>query len=144
VLPVRFPDRQEHAVHRTVRTLTLAAVTCAVLAVPAVAGAQPTSTPTAPPLAGVEERLDVACARVPNLQRRVDDLLERLPAGADTPGSIAWVQARADRARDNGREELAAALDDRATVLTERLDVLPARQARLAELEAACAGRASA
>lgn len=126
---------------RTAQRLAVIAAACLVLAVPGVAGAEQT-----PPPATDDSRpyLELACARIPNLQRRTANLLERLPADEDTRGSIAWVQARADEARADGREELADALDDRATVLTEKLDVLPLRQERLAELEQHCADELSA
>jgi hypothetical protein len=50
-----------------------------------------------------QERLDLACARVPTLTARVESVLARIQGDADTVGSIAWLENRAAEARANGR-----------------------------------------
>lgn len=89
----------------------------------------------------LEERLDLACARVPNLTARVERVLARIQAGADSPGSIAWLQVKADEAREAGRDQLAELLVNRIAVRIERIDVLEIRLDNLAEAAAACADR---
>lgn len=113
---------------------TLAALTSALLLLPAGTAAAQEPSPHG-------RRLDVVCARVPNLTTRTQNLLDRLPGDADQRGSIAWVRERADRAREAGREELATALDNRANLLAAKLDILPQRLELLASLADRCAQR---
>ena len=87
------------------------------------------------------ERLDRACARVPNLTARVESVLARIQGDADTVGSIAWLESRAAEARENGREQLAGLIENRIAVRTEQIDVLEVRLDNLAEAAAACAAR---
>lgn len=121
------------------RTLATLATAGLVLLAPgtAVADGGATPAPTLPPEA--HERLELACARVPNLQLRTERLLERLPADEDRRGSIAWVRARAERARAAGYEQLATLLDSRADVLDDKLDTLPAQQEWLDQAAGWCA-----
>jgi hypothetical protein len=88
-----------------------------------------------------EERADRLCDRVPRVQQRVDRLLDRLQAGSDVKGSIAWLTERAERARDDGHGDLATFIDHRAAIRTERIDVLEARAAALADAATWCAER---
>ena len=88
-----------------------------------------------------QERLAVACARVPHLQARVEGILARIQGDADTIGSIAWLESKAAEARDNGREQLAGFIENRIAVRTERIDVLEVRLDNLAEAAAACEAR---
>ena len=106
---------------------TLAALTSALLLLPA--GSAAAQEPSAD-----GGRSDVLCARVPNLTTRTQNLLDRLPGDADERGSIAWVRERADTAREAGHEQLATALDNRANLLAEKLDILPQRRELLASL----------
>ncbi|HUP17163.1 MAG TPA: hypothetical protein VM848_14075 [Acidimicrobiia bacterium] len=88
-----------------------------------------------------QERLDRACARVPNLTARVESVLVRIQGDADTVGSIAWLENRADEARANGRDGLAELIENRIAFRTERIDVLVVRLDNLAEAAAACDAR---
>ena len=88
-----------------------------------------------------QERLDRVCARVPDLTIRVENVLARIQGDADTGGSIAWLENRAQEARANGRDQLAELIENRIAVLTERIDVLVVRLDNLAEAAAACEAR---
>lgn len=89
-----------------------------------------------------QERIEVACARVPNLTTRVENVLARISGDAETRGSIAWLETKADQARDNGREELVEFIENRIAVRTERIDVLEIRLDNLGEAAAFCEARA--
>ena len=102
------------------------------------------TTAASPSTSGPEqrqERLDRACARVPDLTARVESVLARIQGDADTVGSIAWLESRAAEARENGREQLAGLIENRIAVRTEQIDVLEVRLDNLAEAAAACAAR---
>ena len=102
------------------------------------------ATPALPNTLGPEqrqERLELACARVPNLTARVESVLARIQGDADMVGSIAWLENRADEARANGRDGLAELIENRIAVRTERVDVLVIRLDNLAEAAAACDAR---
>jgi hypothetical protein len=90
-----------------------------------------------------QQRFDRACARVPNLTNRVEHMLARIKGDADTIGSIAWLETKADAAREHGREELAESIENRIAVRTERIDVLEIRLDNLADAAAACEARTS-
>lgn len=111
-----------------------------------VLGAAPAmaATPELPNPMGPEqrqERLDRACARVPDLTARVESVLARIQGDADTVGSLAWLENKADEARANGRDGLAELIENRIAVRTERIDVLVVRLDNLAEAAAACDAR---
>ncbi|HLF59929.1 MAG TPA: hypothetical protein VI980_01960 [Acidimicrobiia bacterium] len=89
-----------------------------------------------------EQRLDMACARVPNLTTRVENVLARINGDAETRGSIAWLETKAEQARENGREQLAEFIENRIAVRTERIDVLEIRLDNLAEAAVFCQSRA--
>jgi hypothetical protein len=105
-----------------------------------VLGATPALAATARPEQR-QERLDLACARVPNLTARVESVLARIQGDAVTVGSIAWLESRAAEARANGRDGLAELIENRIAVRTERIDVLVIRLDNLAEAAAACEAR---
>ncbi|MGF1664258.1 MAG: hypothetical protein ACFCVG_17645 [Kineosporiaceae bacterium] len=86
----------------------------------------------------LRERADVACARVPNVVTRTENLQERLAGDASTRGSLAWLEARAEQAEERGRDEAATALRNRLEVRTELVDLLPLRLEALVDAEAAC------
>jgi hypothetical protein len=86
-------------------------------------------------------RVERACARIPNLQTRVDNAIARINGDADTRGSLAWLDGRIQRANDNGRADLATALTNRRAVRVAALDVLELRSANLVELAALCASK---
>src|SRR5882757_9664478 len=95
-------------------TLAMAAL---LLAVPTNADAV---TPMSVP-ANLQPRVKTLCARVPNLLARADTQMTRLPSGPTTVGTIAWVKARAQMAESKNRKQLADELNNRATVLTQKL-----------------------
>ncbi len=84
------------------------------------------------------ERLEVACARVPLIRDRIERVLARWDADADTRGSQAWLEARAAELRAQGRTERAEVVEATIRVRTERVDVLAARLDRLDEIEDVC------
>jgi hypothetical protein len=80
----------------------------------------------------------LACARVPNLSWHVTAMLARLPADADTPGSIAALQARQAQLEAAGRTKAATLLANRIGVLQAKLPVLRTRQSDLQAIAARC------
>jgi hypothetical protein len=102
----------------------------AVLLVPGVAHAEDTA-PQRP-------RIERACLRIPNLELRTQQLIRRLEADASVSGSLAWLEAQANRAADAGRDQLATVLRNRLAVRRQTLEVLKVRDARLDELAARC------
>lgn len=116
------------------------------LGLPAIASASATPADAAasgevPP--GLEERIDVLCARIPNLQTRTSHLIARLESDATTRGSLAWLADQVARAQTNGRDDLAVMLESRLAVRTETLDVLKLRVDALADAAVFCEGRAT-
>jgi hypothetical protein len=119
-----------------------AALAAGGVAAPALAATQETPAPTATQDQAraelLKQRLSLACARIPNLVTRTENLQTRLAADASTPGSIAWLEAKAAKAQAAGRDELAAALTARVAVRTELADLLPLRLEALDQAEQAC------
>ncbi len=115
----------------------------AAIGLPTIASAATTpllaTPPEVPP--ALQERLDVLCARIPNLQTRTSNLITRLESDAETRGSLAWLTALAARARTNGRDDLAVVLENRLAVRTATLDVLKLRVDALADAAVFCDGR---
>jgi hypothetical protein len=101
------------------------------------APAQAQTETTAETAAPVEERIDLLCARVPVVTDRLTGFLDRITG--DGEGSIVWLEEKAEQARTEGRDQLADALDTRAEIRRERVDVLEVRLDRLAEAAAFCA-----
>ena len=144
-------DDQETLMMRS-KTLELAAAAAVVAAASVfgtgIAGASPTTTarPAAPavvtavahPTDDVGPRLERACLRIPNLQLRTDNLLERLRGDATVRGSLAWLQTQIDAAAAAGRTQLVTVLENRLAVRTATIDVLVQRQAALVELAQTC------
>jgi hypothetical protein len=87
------------------------------------------------------ERAARLCKRVPRVQERLDQLLERLQADSETRGSVAWPTAQAEQARTKGHDDLAMFLEHRATIRIERIDVLNARADALDDAASWCADR---
>jgi hypothetical protein len=83
-------------------------------------------------------RLERACLRIPNLEIRTSNLIERLNGDATVRGSLLWLQAQIDRAEAAGREQLVTVLENRLAVRTKTLEVVEQRQARLPELKQKC------
>jgi hypothetical protein len=89
----------------------------------------------------LQERIDVLCARVPNLQTRTNNLIVRLESSVETRGSLAWLADLVNKARTNGREDLAVVLENRLAVRTATLEVLKLRVDALADAAVFCEGR---
>lgn len=107
------------------------AVAATIVATPAVASAASTDN-------DVPARLRLACARVPNLIIRTDNLTTRLEADASTMGSLAWLQARIDDATAAGRTQLVEVLQNRLAVRTAKLELLHQRSIALAHISELC------
>ncbi len=89
--------------------------------------------------AEIRPRLERACLRIPNLQTRTANLLERLQGDAETRGSLAWLAVQIDRAEEAEREQLVIVLENRLEVRTAFVPVLELRRDSLVELAALCA-----
>lgn len=115
---------------RTLGTLT-ATVALVVFALPGVATAQGTTD--------LGPRVERACARVPNLQLRTDNLLTRIQGDASTVGSLAWLDAEIAKAQTAGRAQLVTVLQNRRGVRATNVAVLQKRKTELATLSQRCA-----
>lgn len=73
--------------------------------------------------------------RLPELLTRAASLIARIEGDASTRGSAAWVQARADEAAADGRDDLARRLEFRADQRLGHVDELEAAIARLEEVD---------
>jgi hypothetical protein len=115
------------------RTLGALAATAAltVVAVPGVAAAQGSSD--------LAPRVERACARIPNLQLRTDNLLTRLQADATTVGSLAWLDGEIAKAQAAGRTQLVTVLQNRRAVRAADVGVLQKRKTELVRLAETCA-----
>lgn len=83
-------------------------------------------------------RLERACLRIPNIEIRTENRIERLEGDAETRGSLAWLQVQIDRADEAGRDQLALVLENRLAVRTKTLEVLHLRQDGLPDLRQLC------
>ena len=88
--------------------------------------------------AGPGARAAKVCAKVPDLDARVDKVLARLQGGPDVPGSVEFVKKRAERARANGHTDLATALDSRAKARADLIPVLQNKEDGLPKLTEWC------
>lgn len=93
---------------------------------------------TTAPAAELGPRLERACLRIPNIEIRTTNLIERLEGDATVRGSLAWLQSKIDRATESGRTQLAEVLGNRLEVRTKTLEILHERQAALPELRQRC------
>jgi len=118
----------------------------ATFVVPSVVSAATTTTPSAPatPPAPADTpkelpaRYQRACLRIPNLQIRITNVIDRLNGDASTRGSLLWLQAQIDNAKSKGRTQLATVLENRLKVRQQTLVVLNQRQERLTKLLELC------
>lgn len=117
------------------RKIVLAAATVVTMVIPAAALAQ---VEESSPDKALRERIELVCARVPEVEERVQAVIDRVNGDAETVGSNAWLEAAAASAEEAGRDSLADGLRSRIGIRTERLDVLEARLVRLAEISARC------
>jgi hypothetical protein len=120
------------------RPAALGAVAAA-LTVTLAAAAPALADPSTDPSVGSGQRAEKLCARLPELEARADKVLARLQAGADTPGSVAYVKKRAEQARANGNTDLATALDSRAKARQDMIPVLQKKKDGLPKAHAWCA-----
>ncbi len=129
------PSSSSHSFSRSIKlgAATLAAAAVLVLPGTASASAQDDGSTELRP------RLELACARVPNLQVRTDNLLARINGDATVRGSLAWLQAQIDDADAKGRTQLVTFLQNRLEVRTAKLETLEQRKVRLVTLAERCA-----
>lgn len=83
-------------------------------------------------------RVERACLRIPNIETRTANLIERLQGDATVRGSLLWLQAQIDKASSRGRTDLVEVLENRLAVRTQTLEVLQQRQAKLPGLKQWC------
>ena len=83
-------------------------------------------------------RLDRACARVDKQLQRAQKVQTRIAADASTRGSIAFLQARIDRAKQAGQDDLATVLDLRLQMRRQIADQLPQRVDLLEQAQQTC------
>jgi hypothetical protein len=94
-----------------------------------------TSTPTSGAGGGAASLRSTAaqdCKLITDLGPVVTDLLAIINGPATTPGSVAWLNAGAARAKAAGRANLATWLGERATLRQDQGAVLATRQQLLA------------
>jgi hypothetical protein len=75
----------------------------------------PSSEPGSVTITLSPEQVQALCdRRLPKIQTRTQRLVERIQGDENTPGSAAWLRARAQKEKDAGREQTAQLLDERA------------------------------
>ena len=115
---------------------TAAVATLAVAPVLGASAAQADSTPA--PGTGAP-RLARACERVPHRIDRLEKLQTRFHAEASVKGSVAFLSARIDKARAEGRTDLVRLLTDRLAVRKDIDATLPDILAKLHDAQSVCA-----
>jgi hypothetical protein len=121
---------------RSVRSMMISAVVLSAgvaLVVPTAAHAA-----GAPTTDELPARLERACLRIPNLEIRTQNFIDRLNGDASTRGSLLWLQAQIDDATAKGRTQLAEVLTNRLAVRTQTVTVLEQRHERLEKLAERC------
>ena len=83
-------------------------------------------------------RLTTACNRIPHRIERVEKLQARLHADSGTKGSIAFLQARIDKAEHDGHRDVAALLRDRLAIRKDIDSQLPDVLAKLKDARSVC------
>jgi hypothetical protein len=124
---------------RTTILRTAAAVSLAVVPLVGVGLTSAAAAETAPPSASPGPQLTRACGKIPHRIERLERVQTRLHADARTKGSIAFLQARIDRAKAAGHEDLARVLGDRMTVRKSVDDRLPTVLTALRDAQEVCA-----
>lgn len=128
-------NRPAHTFGRSIKLGTATVAFAAILVLPGAASASAQeggSTELGP-------RIELVCARVPNLQTRTDNVLARIHGDATVRGSLAWLQAQIDDAEAKGRTQLVTFLQNRLEVRTAKAEVLEQRKVRLVTLAERCA-----
>lgn len=97
-----------------------------------------TSSPSSTDSRELPARYQRACLRIPNLEIRTTNFINRLNGDATVRGSLAWLQAQIDDATTKGRTQLVTVLKNRLAVRTQTLQVLTVRQQRLEKLAEKC------
>jgi hypothetical protein len=122
----------------SVRRLAVLGVTAVAMTLTAAAPAlaDPSPGPSGGP--GTGDRAKRVCARLPQLEARIDKVLARLQGGPDQPGSVEFVKKRAEKARANGHTDLATALDSRAKARADMIPVLSKKKDGLPKLTEWC------
>lgn len=116
----------------------LAALTAAGAAVSITLAGAPAQATTIPDDSLLQKRLEQICIRAPLVADRLERLQPRLNGDAGTKGSLKWLAARVQEAKDAGLNHRANVLQrrlDRRTELTKRL---PERLENLKQLEQEC------
>lgn len=96
-------------------TLKIAAV-AATLVAGTFAGASAANADSSPTTPSSQAQLEAACYHVDQQLTRAGKLQTRLHADARTKGSLAFLQARIDRANFSGQTALAQVLSDRLVI----------------------------
>lgn len=86
-------------------------------------------------------RLERACARVEQLETRIETALARINGDATTPGSIAWLEAKIAEAEAAGRTQAVTVLQNRLTARTAALESLNTKLTRVATVKQTCAAQ---
>jgi hypothetical protein len=127
----------------SVRSRLVAATAVGLIAIGSVAGAStamadgPSSPTSGSAVTGA--RLGHACSRLPGRITRLQKVQTRLHADAATKGSIAFLQARIDKATADGNTDLAKLLSDRMAVRKDIDAALPDVLTHLQDAQAICA-----
>lgn len=127
----------------TLSLLGVAAVTT-MLALGPVAGSAVEAAGGSTPSPGKPgPRLERVCSRIPDRIARLERLHHRLRADVRTPGSLAFLQARIERAKGAGRTDQARLLSDRLAVRKELDGSVPRLLTHLKDAREVCAALSS-
>jgi hypothetical protein len=100
-----------------------------VMALTLLGGVASAQTPTSPPAPTFDVKR-VCEQRIPKLENRANRMLTRITGGAETPGSVANLRARAERAQSDAQRDWlngkAQHRDDRAALIRKSLERLTA------------------
>lgn len=114
----------------------IAVVGTAVLGFAATGVAAAQDTTYAPVTLSPEQVKQICEERLPRIEERINRLTTRINGGPDVAGSTAWLQARAQKARDAGRTARAERLDQRASRRADQLTRLGEVQKRVDTFQA--------
>jgi hypothetical protein len=105
----------------------------------ALTGTPAASATTIPDDGVLHQRLERFCTRVPHLIERGEKVQPRLAGNAETRGSLAWLQARIDKAESESRDRAVKRLERRLERRTELAARLPERLETLRKAQTECA-----
>ncbi|MEL6893855.1 MAG: hypothetical protein AAFP84_19845 [Actinomycetota bacterium] len=120
--------------NRLLPTLTVSALAAVSLGIGA-----GTASAAAPEDEADRPRVERACARVPNLTTRTQNVLDRIQGDEETRGSLLWLDRRIANAAENDRTELVEVLTNRRNVREASIDVLEQRLVALGDIAELCA-----